>query len=137
MVVGVQVFEFLGSCKTVDNFKAMQEFVLNTAPNGNGFNSGTTLERAGDNKIILSTSFHHMNEMSEYDGWTEHKITITPSLSARYHLKISGSNKNRIKDYISDIFHEYLSQDINEIKEYNGKIFNYRTNEWENKKEKN
>lgn len=83
-------------------------------PSGSGFDSGTKidLDASHADKLVLHTSFHHMNEAGYYDGWTEHVITVTPAFDG-INIRISGRNRNDIKDYISQTFHDSLtSQDI-------------------------
>ena len=84
-------------------------------PSGSGFDAGTKIDReaSGKNKIVLTTSFHHMNDAGYYDGWTEHKIIIRPDLEFGFTFTISGRDKRGIKDYIGDIFQNALSMEIN------------------------
>lgn len=79
-------------------------------PSGSGFDNGTTvdLDDSIADFIVLNTSFHHMNENGYYDGWTEHKIVVTPSFIGRLTMKIGGRNRNDIKDYINDVFANHL-----------------------------
>ena len=83
-------------------------------PSGSGFNSGSSLDlgRSNGEKIIITTSFHHMNDGGYYDGWTDHTITIKPSLSFGFTLSISGRNRNGIKEYIAEMFNELLNQEV-------------------------
>ena len=80
-------------------------------PSGSGFDCGTTLdiEASKPNRLVFTTSFHHMDEHGGYDGWTEHKIIVTPSLVHGFELKVTGKNRNDIKDYIAEYFHHALS----------------------------
>ena len=82
-------------------------------PSGSGFDAGTKIERESSvNKIVLLTSFHHMNENGYYDGWTEHKIIIKPCLQFGFTFTISGRDKRQIKEYIEDMLQEILSREI-------------------------
>src|SRR5690606_41537978 len=67
---------------------------------------------ASASKIVLRTSFHHMNESGFYDGWTEHIITVIPDLVNGFDLRISGRNKNDVKEYIADVFYEVLRSEF-------------------------
>ncbi len=84
--------------------------VKNQLPSGSGIDSGTKLDldKSHADKIVLHTAFHHMDEGGGYDGWTEHTITITPSLSGSFHLRISGRDRNSIKEYLADTYHYAL-----------------------------
>jgi len=86
----------------------------NFLPSGSGVNCGTKFDydTSKDDKLVFIASYHHMNESGYYDGWTEHKITVTPSLQSSINLTISGRNCNDIKDYLHEIFHHDLTQDI-------------------------
>ncbi len=93
--------------KHTDALRAMEKRL----PSGSGIDAGTTidLDESRGEKIVLRTSFHHMNEDGGYDGWTEHTVTITPSLVSGIEIKISGRDRNDIKDYLGDVFHEALN----------------------------
>lgn len=82
-------------------------------PSGSGFDSGTALDldRSTGEKLVFSTSFHHMAESGMYDGWTEHLVTVTPSLLFGFLIKVGGRDRNQIKDYIAETFHHALSQE--------------------------
>lgn len=81
-------------------------------PSGSGFDAGTTIEHASSNKIVLQTSFHHMDEHGYYDGWSEHTVTVIPNLMYGFDLCISGCNKNNVKEYIADVFYDALNQEV-------------------------
>jgi len=80
-------------------------------PAGSGFDSGTHIDfdKSTGERIVFNTSFHHMDEMGGYDGWTEHTITVKPSLIFGYVLTISGRNRNQIKEYMYDVFSSTLN----------------------------
>lgn len=82
-------------------------------PKGSGIDAGTTIDRnkTTANKIVLTTSYHHMDENGYYDGWTDHEVIITPSFDG-IKIRITGKDRNNIKDYLRDLFHESLSQHV-------------------------
>src|SRR5215469_16388627 len=61
----------------------IQKLCKQHLPSGSGFDSGTKfdLDASRADKLVFHTSFHHMNESGMYDGWTEHTVTVTPSLA--------------------------------------------------------
>lgn len=62
----------------------IEDIVKNSLPSGSGFDSGFSLdldESDGKQKIVLNTSYHHMDEHGYYSGWSYSKITITPQFS--------------------------------------------------------
>lgn len=85
----------------------------NILPSGAGIDSGCKLnfEKSTDMRIVIDFSYHHMNEAGFYDGWTEHSLTITPSFDG-IDLRISGKDRNQIKDYLYDTFHHCLTSKI-------------------------
>ena len=91
----------------------IESLVKDFMPSGSGFDSGTKLDLDASHadKLVFTTSYHHMNEAGYYDGWTEHTVTVTPSLQHRYNLRISGRNRNDIKDYMRQTFDQALQSD--------------------------
>lgn len=84
---------------------------------GSGFDNGTTLniEQSTSFRLVLETSFHHMDENGSYDGWTNHTVRVRPSLSSGIELNVTGSNKGDIKDYIADTFYGMLRTEIEDV----------------------
>lgn len=81
-------------------------------PCGSGFDAGTKLISATGEKIILETSFHHMNDAGYYDGWSNHRVIIKPDFEYGYTLKVTGRDRNGIKDYIEDCFYNSLNTEV-------------------------
>lgn len=79
-------------------------------PSGSGFDCGTAidLDASTAEKLVLRTSYHHMNESGMYDGWTEHAVTIRPSLLHGFTLRVSGRDRDGVKDYIAEMFEHAL-----------------------------
>ncbi len=104
---------------TVWDIKASH--LLSFAPSGSGFDCGTSLIDGDEKKITFHTSFHHMNECGMYDGWTEHDVIVTPAFDG-FNLRVTGRDRNQIKNYIADVFHTWLSEKENgvEVKNADG-----------------
>lgn len=92
----------------------IRELVKHFMPSGSGFDCGTKidLDKSTPEKLVFYTEFHHINEGGYYDGWTEHCITVRPSLLCNFTLTISGKNRNEIKDYIHQAFDCDLDEEI-------------------------
>lgn len=90
--------------------EALRKIERNELPRGSGVDHGTTidLDASTIDKIVLNTSFHHMNENGFYDGWTEHKVIATPAFQG-VNLKITGRDRNGIKEYLGDLFYTALT----------------------------
>ena len=86
---------------------------MDTAPNGSGFDNGTTLvtDESNKNKLVFFTAFHHMNDNGMYIHWTNHKVIITPAFDG-FDMRITGKNFNGIKEYIADVFNAWLNEDV-------------------------
>lgn len=81
--------------------------MLEELPHGSGLDNGVSLQlvESSSKKIIFTFSYHHLNENGYYDGWTEHKLIVTPSFQG-FDLLITGNDKNDVKDYLYDVFNE-------------------------------
>jgi hypothetical protein len=86
-------------------------------PSGSGIDSGTVLDvdaslRFAGEKLVFTLGFHHLDDGGCYDGWTQHKLTVTPSLFLGPKLQFSGPDRNRIKEYLHEVYSSALSQEI-------------------------
>jgi len=86
--------------------------LINDLPSGGGFDSGSQLKdfSSKPEKIVFSTSFHHMNDDGYYIGWSDHDIIVTPSFTG-FDIRVTGRNVRDIKEYIGDVFYECLNKD--------------------------
>lgn len=95
---------------------AIDDICKNHLPHGSGFNQGTTLFylESKPEKLVFIAPFHHMNENGFYDGWSNLKIVITPSLQYNFNIKITGimrKYKDDI-DYFVECFDYALNKEI-------------------------
>ena len=77
-------------------------------PSGSGIDDGTRVQEVDSRRVILELTFHHLNDVGNYDGWTEHKIRVTPGWRGP-ELTISGRDRNEIKHYLHDVYHSCLT----------------------------
>lgn len=84
----------------------------NELPSGSGINCGTKidLDKSTGDKLVFNMSFHHMNDGGYYDGWTEHVVTVKPSLQFDIELSISGRDRNQIKEYLYETYRLALTE---------------------------
>jgi len=94
--------------------ETLDQLVVNFLPHGSGVDCGTTIniDKSTANRIVLEFAFHHMNEHGYYDGWTEHTCIITPDIRFGIEVRITGKDRNQIKDYLHDLFHYAVNQQI-------------------------
>ncbi len=92
------------------NLAALSELL----PSGAGIDSGTQIlvDDSTPNRIRLVTAYHHMNDAGYYDGWTQHTVIVTPGFVSSMEIKISGKDRNGIKDYIADVLQFALNQPV-------------------------
>ncbi len=85
--------------------------VKNYMPSGSGVDNGTRIDFSNINpkRIVFYADFHHMNDNGYYSGWTEHTIIVTPSFDG-FDLRITGRDRNDIKEYLGDLFHHALNE---------------------------
>lgn len=83
-------------------------------PSGSGVDTGTKLDfdKSTAEKLVFTFGYHHMNENGMYSGWTDHKAIVTASLVFGIEIKITGRNRNGIKEYLNDRFDSDLSREI-------------------------
>ena len=83
-------------------------------PSGSGIDAGVKIDLVKSNadKLVFEFGFHHMNDGGYYDGWTEHVLTVTPSLQSGLNLRISGKDRNQIKEYLYETFQYALTREV-------------------------
>lgn len=85
-------------------------------PSGSGIDSGTTIDLGActPEKLVFTTSFHHMDQFGTYDGWTDHTVTVRGSLAWDITITIGGRDRNEIKDHLHEVFNSALRAEIEE-----------------------
>ena len=99
-----------GNAEWQDKWEDRLHSLQKQLPSGSGIDSGTRIDidASSGRKIVLLASFHHMNDVGMYDGWTEHKVIVTPAFDG-VDIVITGRNRNEIKDYLVETFDHALS----------------------------
>jgi hypothetical protein len=90
------------------------ETIMQNSPSGSGFDNSTSLDffKSTPEKLVFNTAFQHMDENGFYDGWSHHDVIATPSLASGFNLRITGKDRNEIKDYIAEIMDSFLNEEI-------------------------
>lgn len=83
-------------------------------PSGSGIDSGVKIDwqETTSKKLVFTFGFHHMNDGGYYDGWTEHSLIVQASLAHGLSLRITGKDRNQIKEYLYDLFSSALEQEF-------------------------
>lgn len=94
--------------------ETLRKLVKDYMPSGSGIDCGTKLDENASTpeKLIFTFSFHHMDDSGMYSGWTEHTLTVRPSLQFGIDLRISGPNRNQIKEYLYETYTYALTQSV-------------------------
>jgi len=93
-----------------DDIKEMGESAIEAysqlLPHGSGFDGECYIDvdKSKENRIVIFFEYHHLNGNGYYDGWTEHKLILTPDFRYGFKMRITGPNKNQVKDYFYDMF---------------------------------
>jgi len=110
----VGYFDDVDTARANTILRALEDYVKKHFPRGSGFDNGTSLDVGGtrENRIAFSTAFHHMDTHGGYDGWTEHQIILTPDFRWGFNLRVTGRDRNDIKDYAANCFAHALNEDV-------------------------
>lgn len=90
--------------------ESLRKMVNDYLPSGSGVE--LELDASTGEKIVLALRFHHMNEDGYYDGWTDHVVTVRPSLQHGFVLAISGRDRNNIKEYLYGLLQSCLDGEV-------------------------
>jgi hypothetical protein len=87
--------------------------LIKRAPSGAGFNAGTELlvDRSSTERLVFNTPYQHMDDAGGYDGWTEHEVWVKADLLVGFTIRVTGPNRNNIKEFIADAFYYFLNED--------------------------
>jgi hypothetical protein len=69
-------------------------------PSGSGIDCGTKIvwEKSTADRLVFQADYHHMTDGGMYDGWTEHTVIVTASLAFGIDIRVTGRNRNGIKE---------------------------------------
>ena len=99
-----------------DDTQSHIDSLMDSAPSGSGFDAGTELDldRSNKNNLVFITAFRHLDEFGDYEGWTHHEVIVKPDLRGGFEIRVTGRDKNEkgIKEYIADVFHTWLLEEI-------------------------
>jgi hypothetical protein len=119
--------QITGKCSVIENPDGNTEWfqkwtdridmLVDMLPSGSGIDNGTEidLDASHAEKLVFTFGFHHMDENGFYDSWTDHKLVVTPSFTG-INLRISGRDRNQIKEYLYDTYEYALTREVEPIK---------------------
>jgi len=118
-----KLVQAIKNCKVSDNeiwlekhSAKLAQIVSDYLPSGLGFDRDTQIdyELSNTERLVFITAFHHMDENGDYVGWTDHRVTVRPSFLTDISIAVSGKNKNNIKQHITEVFAQCLTETLGE-----------------------
>ena len=96
------------------------DILTNYLPSGSGFDDGSVVDvnKSNNNKIIIHSAYHHLDNNGFYDGWSNFSIIIKPDLMFGFTLTLIGNTTIRkyfdcdFRNYVIDIFSDTLHKKI-------------------------
>ena len=115
-----QTIASIKTCETSCNWEWFEKHKETLArltrelPSGSGIDNGCEIDRdaSNDTRLIITFSFHHMDDNGYYDGWTDYRLTLRPCLRFGIDVKIQGEDRNNIKDYLYETFIHTLNSEV-------------------------
>ena len=109
----------------INNQCLRQEWIDKNLPSGSGINSGSKVDwdKSKVDKIIITSSYHVMDENGYYCDMVYFKVIITPSLVTDFDIKIKFdtprdkrvSEKHALECYFYDLFYFNLMEKFDYI----------------------
>ena len=85
-------------------------------PHGSGLDGKVEfiLDKCNSRRVVIFVEFHHMKH-GYYVGCTDHEIVATATHCGT-HIRVTGRDRNGIKDYLAELFYDALTQPAPELK---------------------
>lgn len=111
LLAAIENCEKAGNTEWEEKHRDRLKVIMNTAPSGSGWDLGTKIDNESTpEELVFYGAFHHLDENGTYAGWTKHTIIVRGSLLFGINVKVTGINRNDIKDYLGDLFHSWLME---------------------------
>lgn len=115
LLLAINNCEESGNREWYEKHQQSIEEIMGTAPSGSGFDNGTRFIQSESfpNRLLFTFSYHHMNEVGFYTHWSEHRITVTPSLAFGFDMKITKDKASNLdRDYFFETFEFWLNSEV-------------------------
>ena len=85
-------------------------------PHGSGLDGKVEfiLDKCNSRRVVIFVEFHHMKH-GYYVGCTDHEIIVTATHCGP-EIRVTGKDRNGIKDYLAELFYDALTQPAPELK---------------------
>lgn len=93
--------------------KARLSELLEPLPRSNGLDAGVVFDwnRSKPNKFIFSFNYYYRDKRGDRSGWTRHQLIITAGYFNKFYMRITGRNKNKMKESLLTLFNEIFEVD--------------------------
>ena len=97
-----------GNATWLERWQAVVDNAAFELPRGGGFDSYPKfdLKRTKENKLVITGSYHAMDEYGYYDGWRDYTVFVYPEFNG---IRVTVTGGGEHWDYIGDCFHDALS----------------------------
>lgn len=116
-----QLLEAIENCWKNDNkeweanhLATLHELTKTYLPSGSGLDSCPRLveDDSTPEKLLFTSDFHHMDKHGGCSGWSYHSVIVRPSLAHGITIRITGRNRDGIKEYLYDLWNAVLTTDL-------------------------
>lgn len=114
-IIAIRNCEKSGNSEWLEKHKdTLYDIEKNVLPHGGGIDSGCKInvEKSNENKIVIDVPYHCMDEHGYYAGWRDYQIVIKANLAFDFTVDIKGRDYNGLKDYLADIFHHVMNEEV-------------------------
>ena len=97
-----------GNAEWLTRWQAVVDNAAFELPRGSGFDSYPEFdfERAKADKIVITGSYHGMDEFGGYNGWSDYTVFVYPEFNG---IRVTVKGGGVHASYIGDCFHDALS----------------------------
>jgi len=93
--------------------------LIETLPHGSGVDGETKFnyEESKNDKLIINSAYHFMDDNGFYDGWTDIQIILKPDWS-RVDLNVKGifpKKYSDIRNYLEELFMESFEENYTKL----------------------
>lgn len=122
------LLQAIENCKESENnewearHRQALDSIAGILPSDSGFDSGSKVsDESTPERVVIETSFHHMDECGSYTYWSTFSVIITASLL--YGLSIDldgleeGDESDQLADHVHQVFSSYLTSKCSSLEE--------------------
>lgn len=66
-------------------------------------------------RLIFALEFHHVDARGRGDGYTSHRVIVTPSLARGFDVSVTGRNRNDVRAHLWRTFTHALAQSLPDL----------------------